>query len=648
MDPNFFGLSGNPFAQSDAADTACLAEEHLALSAELSAGLKAPHGITLLIGEQGAGKTTFIRNFLGQLPESYVTAYLPTAGPGLRHLLTEIIEQLGGTATLGGQEQSLIDTVRALAKARAEHDRSTVVVIDDAHELPAKTIERLGKLFGADAADPSRLHVTLVGRPELLDRMNAANDRSILKHLVQVCRMDAIGPEDAFRYIADRVQKVGGIVDRLFSEDALRLIVQRANGNPARIDQICAAALARAEGRGVAVVDAAVVEAIESGAASTDSSGASVANEEPETPTYFFNEDDEDQRAAEGNASMPAVARTLPREGATVAVPASRRRLAYWGAGAIAAVIAVVWAMTATELPFGGGQAPKDSDSPVQTAAKERPRRAEIDAEAAAKPAADELGSVPKLVVKRGGKAAGGGVAEAPEVVMPPGGPAAAAVAQAAPEPVVERPRFPAPPLQPAVEVAAKQPTEPATGAATVVEATSPVSAPASAEPTGAKAADTSVSPPLAEAAKPPPPVAVAAPTAKVEPAAPAMVAAPAPQPQPKPAPVAVQPTRPAAVPKPAAAPPAPVRTAAARSAAPGAGGRYTVQLGAFSSRVNAEALLAKARPAASDGRIVASSSGGKPVFRVVAGDWATQAEANAHAAALKKIGYTTFVRKLD
>jgi hypothetical protein len=50
----------------------------------------------------------------------------------------------------------------------------------------------------------------------------------------------------------------------------------------------------------------------------------------------------------------------------------------------------------------------------------------------------------------------------------------------------------------------------------------------------------------------------------------------------------------------------------------------------------------------ASDGRIVASSAGGKPVFRVVAGDWATQADANAHAAALKKSGYTPFVRKLD
>jgi len=89
----------------------------------------------------------------------------------------------------------------------------------------------------------------------------------------------------------------------------------------------------------------------------------------------------------------------------------------------------------------------------------------------------------------------------------------------------------------------------------------------------------------------------------------------------------------------------------AAKPAAPVAAssaGRFTVQLGAFSSRANAEALLAKARPAASDGRIVATSAGGKSVFRVVAGSFATQTEANAHAATLKKSGYPGFVKQLD
>lgn len=658
MDPNFFGLSGNPFAQSDSADASCLTEEHLALTAELHAGLKAPHGITLLIGEQGAGKTTFIRSFLAQLPDSFVVAYLPTAGPGLRHLLTEIIEQLGGTVAPGGQEQALIDTLRALAKARAEHDRATLVVIDDAHELPAKTIERLGKLFGPDAADPSRLHVTLVGRPELLDRMNAANDRSILKHLVQVCRMDAIGPEDAFRYIADRVQRVGGIVDRVFSEEALRLIVQRANGNPARIGQLCTAALERAEGRGVASVDAAAVEAASSGAEISASGEASVASEKPETPTYFFNEDDEAQHADDGPLRVPADAATLPREGAAVAVPASRRRLAYWAGGAIVLVVALALAMTTKELPLGGSPSTVGGDEALQTAAAEKSRRPEATAGAETAPGLGEPGAVPKLVVKRGAKGAVARTTETPEAPTGDESAAAAPVAQAAPEAApTDRPRFPAPPLQPAAEAAAKQPAEAVTKPPQQAEPAFPTSAP----PPPAAAADKAVEPAAVaaaapEPAKPQPAAPVAAPTPapapKTEPAA--QVAAPAPQPEKMPPAAPVAPTRPAvpAAAKPTLAPPAPVQTAAAAkptaAGATSSAGRYTVQLGAFSTRANAEALLAKARPAASDGRIIASTVGGKAVFRVVTGSFATQSEANAQAVALKKGGYTTFVKKLD
>jgi len=140
-------------------------------------------------------------------------------------------------------------------------------------------------------------------------------------------------------------------------------------------------------------------------------------------------------------------------------------------------------------------------------------------------------------------------------------------------------------------------------------------------------------------------PIAAAAKSPEKTEKASATATAPTP-PQPKPAAAPVPPSRPATVaPKPAVAPPAPLQTAAARP--PGAA-RFTVQLGAFSSRTNAEALLAKARSVANDGRIVASSAAGKPVFRVVAGSFATQAEATAYAAALKKGGYAGFVKKLD
>lgn len=246
MDPSFFGLSEDPFKQAAEPDGAALLDVHDSLVTELRAGLRAPHGITLVIGDSGADKSALMSAFAAQLSGACAVALLPGSGPGLRHLLSETIDQLGRPAPATDDEGALLAALREAARVGTERGRSTVVIVDDAHDLPAKTIERLGRLFGDDAAEPSGLHVILVGRPELLDRMNAANDRSILKHLVQVCRMDAIGAEDALRYISDRLERFGGVMDRVFTNDAARLIVNKAGGNRQRIDELCSAAMNQA------------------------------------------------------------------------------------------------------------------------------------------------------------------------------------------------------------------------------------------------------------------------------------------------------------------------------------------------------------------------------------------------------------------
>ena len=694
MDPSFFGLSGHPFTKPAAPDSHCLADEHLALTTELHAGLKAPHGITLLIGDEGAGKTTFIRNFVAQLPDAFVVAYLPTAGPGLRHLLTEAVEQLGGTVVPGGGEQALIDVLRSLARARAEHDRATLVVIDDAHELPAKTIERLGKLFGTDPAEPSRLHVTLVGRPELLDRMNAANDRSILKHLVQVCRMDAIGPEDAFRYIADRIQKVGGIVDRLFTEDALRLVVQRANGNPARIDAICSAALERAAGRGAHSVD---TDAVDTACGDAPVLGhpevGNVTNDQPETPTYFFSEDAEDGAAAPTTAAKAQVQASPPLAAAMpsviVAGATSRRRLAFWAAGAIAVVAAFAGMMTLPDrTSIQAEKVPAEGDVVVARADRrsEKNGGAAIDNTEAQQPAA-----VPKLVMRKDGENPGhprpGGRRAAEEkraaesAAIPPSAappvagasgdakqmPAAVASESGATPGAADRPRFPAPQLGTAATgtgVTASAPAGAAVDAAkpaaqapgTAVP--TPVPPPPAAQQLAQAPAPSSPTPTPPVAAQPPvaAPAAVAAPKVSTTPAAPTATTTSPARAKPTDAGL-VAPTRapvePSAAPPVAPAKPAPGATASSAaapvvSATTSAGGAYTIQIGAFSSRANAEALIAKVRGTVPDGKIIASTAAGKPVFRVVVGSFGSSAEAATRSRELAKAGLSTFVRRVD
>jgi type II secretory pathway predicted ATPase ExeA/cell division protein FtsN len=623
MNPSFFGLEGHPFEPATEEGDAFLSDAHGALTAELHAGLKAPHGITLLIGDEGSGKTTLARCFAAELADTATVAYLPTTGPGLRHLLTEIIEQLGGADSSGTEEQALLDELTRLARARAEHDRLTLLILDDAHELPAKTIERLGKLFGDDPAEPSMLHIILVGRGELLDRMNAANDRSILKHLVQVCRMDPIGPEESFRYIADRISKVGGVVDSLFTEDALHLIVRRANGFPARLDAICTASLDYAEGRGDASVDMEAVDsactgvkgfAIDQGAGATagyfpaddenEQSEPEIARIEEEVLKTDPGEDMEHRRAS--------VARTSAAQAVGAAEPGGRRRLVFWAVGLIGVVGLFAATMSGTDgtgagddlSGIGGGGAAEQIAALVPED-KVRSKQA-IDAEPVA---------APKLSLS---KPTGDNAANAR--------PGTAATAAAKRQQILNDLQQNATPRRATVPVHASPRNNEGTvgGDAPAVArprvqspryAPSPKVQPAEVAPTSAPSTRTaSAVPATAKTTSPTPatPI-VAAPTAAENPTpVPTRVAA-------APAPAKVAPTLPRKY--------------------------YTVQLGAFGNRENAEALLAKVRVKYSDGHILASADSGKSVFRVVSGTFVNVEDAKGRATVLEVSGYKTYVR---
>jgi len=665
MDPSFFGLDGHPFDNSSEHEETYLADTHASLIAELRAGLKAPHGITLLIGEEGTGKTKLIRQFSEDLADGCTVAYLPTTGPGLRHLLTEIIEQLGGSPPTAGDEQTLLDTLAGLARARAQHGRSTLVVVDDAHELPAKTIERIGRLFGEDPADPSMLHVVLVGRPELLDRMNAANDRSILKHLVQVCRMDPIGPEESFRYIADRIARVGGVVDKLFTQDALRLIVKKANGNPGRIDAICSAALQQAAEIGESAVGAEMVDLACMGVEGFSTEGSHGKRDGGDPMQYIFGDEDEEHggsnvqrrtpspargskdstdgkvrkdetsQSAAGGALAPLIGKVREQ---LAGLDESRRRLLVWAVGLVAVLIGFVAVTSRTgqqAVPIAAEEAAKVAAGAKKTPQTKDAAQAEQQ-EGTAEPLNSGAVRTSKLVVNRDGSAS-------PDTQPP-----------AASEPGAQKPDAAAAPgsqvpSPPEVKVSEK-----------AVEDRPHIQAP----PYTAPAATTAPGAPLAGAA----------PTAAVEAAAKA-----GPAPQTPPAPTQLAAAQPAGTPAngqqsaagaaaPSKAPPTPqskpVETAAAPVPKPAvttakaeagkhlaatqaaAGARYTVQVGAFKSRENAEALLARVQKSYPDGRIIApEGSGAAAVFRVVSGAFPSRADAESRARVLGATGYTAYVR---
>ncbi|NQY91167.1 MAG: AAA family ATPase [Deltaproteobacteria bacterium] len=659
MNPSRFGLSRHPFDQRGGADGGPLSDVWAALVAELRAGLQAPQGITLLIGESGTGKSTLVRSLDEKFGDLARVVYVPGAGPGLRHLLGEALAGLG-VALPGNSEADLVEALQQQAQSLADRQCATVIIIDDAQDLPAKTLERLSTLFGDDPADHTMLHVFLVGRPELLDRMNAASDRSVLKQLVQVCRMDPLDAEESVDYIRMRVEEVGGSVEGLFSAEVLSSIVDRAEGIPGRIDELCSRALEEIDGSEPAGMEQVQVSLEDNGGLELELEAEFIGEPagggrvvEPALPAAHvlgedFGLESDTEKAQPLKASRRGASGVSESADGEVGVVANRRRLGLWAVGFFAVVAGLAAALTGKgpgadsirmALAPGGRDDPAISADSSKVTAAGLQELSRVAVASLGKVDQSMVTAVPGLKVKRNRAAElnarqrqtfGKPVKPAASVTKAsPRGSATdkAALAVASIAPVAASPAREPARVAPAVvapAVVAPAVVAPAVAKPVAVKPPAPVAplAVATSSLGRAKAEPRVVaikSPPAALPLVPPPPAVVSRPVVKRYIAQQAL--------QPVPASRA-----------PAAAVPGPVAMIPASY--------YGLQLGAFSSAANAQALRGRASRVTGDVHLVEVTGDGRILYRVVAGRYQTAAAAGRAKTALAAAGLDSFVKR--
>ncbi|MFN2378451.1 MAG: SPOR domain-containing protein [Candidatus Binatia bacterium] len=248
MDVTAFGLSRDPFQRSPELDDACLPNTLAALLSELQSSLRSPQGLSVLVGPAGSGKSVAASAFGRRLAAAAHVALLEQPTSNVNAIARDAVAMLDASDHAFVIDDDWGAALRAGVERRAENGRATVLLIDDAHRLSPQTLEELGTLFGDDDSLP--LHVFLFGRPRLLDRMQAGTDSALHAHLLQICRLEPLGVRESVRYLERRVALCGGELGSLCSAEAIDEIVQRAEGRLLALEDVAAEALRRAAGRG--------------------------------------------------------------------------------------------------------------------------------------------------------------------------------------------------------------------------------------------------------------------------------------------------------------------------------------------------------------------------------------------------------------
>ena len=244
MYTSFFGLQEKPFAITPDPRYLYLSERHAEALAHLLYGINEAGGFIQLTGEVGTGKTTIIRSLLEQLPANADVALILNPRVTPAEFLLTICEELRIPVPEPGRGsvKLLMDLIgRRLLDTHAR-GRRVVLIVDEAQNLSAHTLEQVRLLTNLETATTKLLQIILIGQPELRDLLARPELRQLAQRITARYHLDPLSSEETAGYIKHRM-RVAGATAEAFTPASLAEVHRLSGGVPRIINVICDRAL---------------------------------------------------------------------------------------------------------------------------------------------------------------------------------------------------------------------------------------------------------------------------------------------------------------------------------------------------------------------------------------------------------------------
>jgi type II secretory pathway predicted ATPase ExeA len=230
----FFGLKEQPFAAT--ADPAYFyaTRGHKECLFRLWSSVDERHGIAVVLGHYGTGKTTLLRKLLSGMaaePDRYNTAVVASPIPSWTSfsLLEAIVTQFG----LRPAERSFAVYMEALNRYLLDNrNRINTLIIDDSQNLNKRgQLELLRLVQNLETAQHKLLNLVLLAQREWLPILRAAPN--FAQRINMSYALTALSFEETRSLIDFRLRQAGaGIHAPVFDEAAIRVMHAYSEGSP--------------------------------------------------------------------------------------------------------------------------------------------------------------------------------------------------------------------------------------------------------------------------------------------------------------------------------------------------------------------------------------------------------------------------------
>jgi len=237
-----FGLNEAPFRITPHTDFFFEGANRGATLEALLYAITHDEGIVKVSGEVGSGKTMLCRVLMERLPENVETIFLANPSLSRDEIMFTLADEL--------KVNLATNRVSAVMRALQEHliglygqGRQVVVLIDEAHAMPAETLEEIRLLSNLESNRHKLLQIVLFGQPELNEVLNRTEMRQLKERITHNFTLEPLVRSDVAQYVNFRMRAAGYKGPDIFSASALKRIASASLGLTRRINILCDKAL---------------------------------------------------------------------------------------------------------------------------------------------------------------------------------------------------------------------------------------------------------------------------------------------------------------------------------------------------------------------------------------------------------------------
>src|ERR1043166_1850252 len=235
----FFGFTQNPFNMSPDPTFLFRSSQHEEALANLIYGVQSRKGFIALTGEVGTGKTTMLeclRDFLNAQQIAFASLF------NSRLTVEQFFEMLAYDLDLKCNRLSKTEVLLALNNLLLERSgagRSTVLIVDEAHNLDWDVLEEIRLLGNLENRRGKMLQMVLAGQQELDRKLEAPEFRQLKQRIALRCDLRGFTVQETIAYVNSRMARAGVKDQTIIPPDVLEEAHFRSQGIPRVINAIC-------------------------------------------------------------------------------------------------------------------------------------------------------------------------------------------------------------------------------------------------------------------------------------------------------------------------------------------------------------------------------------------------------------------------